>query len=147
MNRNETVDLLSVIAAYDKRTVGDADVLAWHAACKDLDLAAATRTVVAWFKNPANQGGWFTPGALRGAIRLNGAGDPAEAAEQRRANDAACPYCDDHGFINGTQTCNCKPGGPWCSQPYDSTIRCDHTDATLPPGFVPDVVRRVPSGS
>lgn len=36
MNRSETAELLALTAAYDQRTIGDADVLAWH------DLLAAT---------------------------------------------------------------------------------------------------------
>lgn len=31
MNENETIALLALIAAYDQRTVGQADVAAWHA--------------------------------------------------------------------------------------------------------------------
>lgn len=30
MNRNETIDLLTLIAGFDQRTVGDGDVMAWH---------------------------------------------------------------------------------------------------------------------
>lgn len=30
MNRNETIDLLTLIAGFDQRTVGEGDVAAWH---------------------------------------------------------------------------------------------------------------------
>lgn len=49
MNRNETVDLLSAVAAYDNRTVGDTDVHAWHQAIGDMDFTAAVEAVPVWF--------------------------------------------------------------------------------------------------
>ena len=38
MTIEETVDLLTVAAAYDRRTVGEGDAIAWHAAIGHLPL-------------------------------------------------------------------------------------------------------------
>ena len=50
MNRNETADLLAVAAAYDKRTVGEHDVTAWHLALREYTAEEATQAVVAHAK-------------------------------------------------------------------------------------------------
>lgn len=138
MNRNQIIDLLSIITAYDKRTVGDADVAAWHAACKDLDFGEACKAVVEWFKNPANQVGWFTPGALRGCISTYGGGDiHAAAAARKRAIDT-CTDCDDHGWINGSRIVD-PDGANW--EASDSVVRCRHDGRPLPEGFTPATAR------
>lgn len=46
MNPSDVVELLSVAAAFDQRTVGEFDVGAWHAAIGDLDLADARTALV-----------------------------------------------------------------------------------------------------
>lgn len=45
MNRNDTIDVLTAIAAFDQRTVGDADVDAWHAVIYDLPREYALHAV------------------------------------------------------------------------------------------------------
>lgn len=137
MNRNQTVDLLTVIASFDKRTVGESDVAAWHAACKDLDFEATVHTAIEWFKDPRNQGQWFTPGHLRGTINTNGKGDIHERAQARRTDIADCIHCDDEGWINGTTN-----DGPF--PPYQAVIRCDHTGNPLPEGFTPEPIHHGP---
>ena len=55
MTRSETAKLLAFCAAYDQRTIGDADVLAWHEALDspwvpNIDLDEAQEAVVAYYR-------------------------------------------------------------------------------------------------
>lgn len=162
MNKSQTAKILAKVSAYERwTTITDADVLAWQTSLHDVDYNLAFDAVSVWFGRDTS-GKPIRPGHVRAVVtelrkqqseQVNSdlvAGrevDPSLAAAQQRIEIDNCSLCDDHGFINGTQTCTCNPGGPWCAQPYDATFHCDHTDATLPPGFVPDVVRQVPAGS
>lgn len=47
---SEVVELLSVAAAFDQRTVGEFDVGAWHAAIGDLDLEDARLAVIGHYR-------------------------------------------------------------------------------------------------
>lgn len=53
MSKAEVAVLLAVIAAYDQRTIGDADVEAWHATARYArwDIDGARRAVVAHYAN------------------------------------------------------------------------------------------------
>lgn len=42
----ETADILTAIASFDLRTVGEADIIAWHAVIGELDKALALEAVV-----------------------------------------------------------------------------------------------------
>lgn len=46
MTPDETIDLLTVAAAFDQRTVGEGDVMAWHAVLGDLDFTDAQQAVL-----------------------------------------------------------------------------------------------------
>lgn len=46
MTPDETVDLLTVAAAFDQRTVGEGDAMAWHAVLGDLIFADAKQAVI-----------------------------------------------------------------------------------------------------
>lgn len=55
MNKSDTAKLLAFCAAYDQRTIGDADVLAWHEALEspwvpNIDLDEAQSAVVAHYR-------------------------------------------------------------------------------------------------
>lgn len=45
MNRSETAALLALAAAYDQRTIGQSDVLAWHELLGDVDARDAMAVV------------------------------------------------------------------------------------------------------
>ena len=51
MSPNEIIDLLSLAAAYDQRTVGQADVTAWHAVLFKLDSDEAQAAVIAHYQD------------------------------------------------------------------------------------------------
>jgi hypothetical protein len=50
MTLDETVDLLTVAAAYDLRKLGESDSIAWHAAIGDLGFRDARAAVVAHYQ-------------------------------------------------------------------------------------------------
>lgn len=51
MKPSEVVELLSVAAAFDQRTVGEFDAGAWHAAIGDLDLADARTALIDHYRD------------------------------------------------------------------------------------------------
>jgi hypothetical protein len=60
MNHSDTAKLLAFCAAYDQRTIGEADVLAWSEALDSpwvpgIDLDEAREAVVAWYRETAQR--------------------------------------------------------------------------------------------
>jgi hypothetical protein len=51
MTPDETVDLLTVAAAFDQRTVGEGDAMAWYAVVGDLDFTEAKQAVIAHYSD------------------------------------------------------------------------------------------------
>jgi len=49
MNAEETGKLLAVAAAFDQRTVGDGDIVAWQELFKDKEYAAIRQLVLQWY--------------------------------------------------------------------------------------------------
>jgi len=49
MTLDETIDLLATCAAYDRRTVGKSDAVAWHAVMRDLPFEYAQEAVFAHY--------------------------------------------------------------------------------------------------
>lgn len=79
MTPSETAELLTLMAAYDRRTIGAADVAAWHREVATLPLGDCQDAVVAHYGSSRE---WVMPAdvlngvrALR-ADRLRMAGDP-----------------------------------------------------------------------
>lgn len=62
MNRNEVVDLLSTVAAHDRRTVGQVDVDVWNTTIGDLPLGACLRALAAQIRECP--GVWIEPGHI-----------------------------------------------------------------------------------
>lgn len=62
MNRSECAQLLTVVASYDRRTLGEADVIAWHGTLGDLTFDECRDAVV---KHYAQQTDWVMPAHLR----------------------------------------------------------------------------------
>ncbi len=65
MTLDETVDLLTTAAAYDRRTVGEADAIAWHAAVGDLQFGDSRDAVVAHYTETAD---WLMPAHVRNRV-------------------------------------------------------------------------------
>jgi hypothetical protein len=85
---DEVFDLLAVIAAYDHRTLGDADGDAWEMAVGDLAFSDARMAVVAHYRESRE---WIMPADVRERVRairqarLDAAGEtpiPRELADR-----------------------------------------------------------------
>ncbi|GGK61910.1 hypothetical protein Sme01_03760 [Sphaerisporangium melleum] len=66
MNPEEVIDLLTTAATFDRRTVGDADVIAWGAAVGDLDFADAQAAVIQHYTNSTE---WLMPAHVRVRVK------------------------------------------------------------------------------
>lgn len=62
MNRSETARILAAMAAFDRRTVGDSDVIAWHAVLSDVDYEDALMAVRNWYTRNTE---WIMPAHVR----------------------------------------------------------------------------------
>lgn len=66
MKPSEVAELLTFAAAFDRRTVGKADALAWHTVLGDLDLEQARQAVADHY---ANSRDWIMPSDIRQRVR------------------------------------------------------------------------------
>jgi hypothetical protein len=66
VNRQDTALLLGMCAAYDQRTIGDADALAWHEILSDLDFDDAKLAVVAHYRTETRR---VMPADIRAAVK------------------------------------------------------------------------------
>lgn len=76
MNRSEVAVLLGLAAARDQRTVGDADVLAWHEDIGDLDFADARAALGRHYRESTDR---IMPAHVRRLVRV--------MREERRGRD------------------------------------------------------------
>lgn len=84
MTREEVFDLLTYMAARDRRTVGKADVAAWFEDAGDLDYADAREAVRIHFRESTE---WLVPAHIRRLVK--------SIRERRLANsDLAIPAAD-----------------------------------------------------
>lgn len=79
MTLDEVVDLLTTAAAYDRRTVGEADAIAWHAAVGDLPFEDSRGAVVAHYQESRE---WIMPADIRRRVK---------EARRQRILDAGIP--------------------------------------------------------
>lgn len=79
MNQTETATLLAVVQAFDRRTVGEADVIAWQAALVDTVFDDARDAVIEHYRDHRE---WLMPADV-----VKGANTIAwrRAGERRRA--------------------------------------------------------------
>ncbi|MFD7996872.1 zinc finger domain-containing protein [Streptomyces mexicanus] len=66
MTPAETAEVLGLCAAFDRRTIGKTDVIAWHGVLADIDLADAKRAVA---RHYATETRWLMPADIRQAVR------------------------------------------------------------------------------
>lgn len=55
MKKSQMARVLGTAAAFDQRTVGEADVEAWMRACGDMDFDEATEAVIEHYKTSADR--------------------------------------------------------------------------------------------
>jgi hypothetical protein len=83
VTRNEVIDLLTLIASFDRRTAGKTDVAAWQATVGDLAWPDAQAAVVEHYRESTE---WLMPAHIRQRVaamrqaRLDAAG-PTEIPE------------------------------------------------------------------
>ena len=65
MTPAETAELLGLCAAFDRRTIGKTDVLAWQTVLADVDIEAAKAAVTAHY---AAETRWIMPADIRQAV-------------------------------------------------------------------------------
>lgn len=63
---DEVIDLLTTAATFDRRTVGDADVIAWRAAVGDLDFPDAHTAVIQHYTDSTD---WLMPAHVRVRVK------------------------------------------------------------------------------
>lgn len=61
MTKTETAELLTLISAYDRRTIGEADVRAWHELVCDVPFADARAAVLHHFATNTDHQNYFVP--------------------------------------------------------------------------------------
>lgn len=66
MTDEEVIDLLTTAATFDRRTVGDADVIAWRAAVGDLDFPDAQMAVIQHYTDNTD---WLMPAHVRTRVK------------------------------------------------------------------------------
>lgn len=87
MRKSDVSELLTFIALFDKRKVGDPDVEAWYLVLGDVDALDARDAVVDWFKDHSRE--WLMPADIRrfvGEVRADRlARNPVSADELTEA--------------------------------------------------------------
>jgi hypothetical protein len=78
VNRDEIIDLLTVAAAFDQRTVGETDVVAWSAVLGKSGFAAARQAVISHYGEQVRR---VMPADIRQHIRMNSRPDSVPFAE------------------------------------------------------------------
>ena len=66
MNLSETADLLTAMSAFDRRTIGDGDVIAWQAVLPDASFEDCLEAVKRYY---AEQTEWMMPAHVRRLVR------------------------------------------------------------------------------
>lgn len=65
MNRQETANLLTAMAAFDRRTIGESDVIAWQELLADIPYADGLAAVKRWY---AANTEWMMPAHVRHVV-------------------------------------------------------------------------------
>lgn len=84
MTLDETIDLLATCAAYDRRTIGKTDAVAWHAVVGDLPFDDAQKAVFAHYSESRE---WIMPADVRTRVKR----EQAKAAEHSRIRQLLDP--------------------------------------------------------
>lgn len=66
MNRSEAARLLALVASFNNRSIGEADVVAWHSVLDDVGLPDAEEAVRRHFRASAE---WIMPVHIRSLVR------------------------------------------------------------------------------
>jgi hypothetical protein len=89
VSTDEVIDLLTLMASYDRRKVGEADVAAWYAAVSDLPFGDGRDAVIAHYRESTD---WIMPAHVRQRVaavrseRLRAAGNLEELIPEELAD-------------------------------------------------------------
>lgn len=83
MTRDDVIDVLTTVAACDRRTVGEADVAVWMEIIGDLPKGLAVKAVINHFRDRPDT--WLQPGHVRAGVRAIRKGQFEELLETQRA--------------------------------------------------------------
>lgn len=93
MNYEDVGKLLAKLAAFDQRTVGEADVLAWHEVLGRYELGDCLAAVTEWYRDESRRA---MPADIRSlTIRIRDERQARESVAQRRAAIEAGPTVRD----------------------------------------------------
>lgn len=67
LTRDQVIDLLTCAAAYDKRTIGEADIAAWTLAIGDLPFGDAQAAIISHYSEGTD---WLMPAHVRQRVKL-----------------------------------------------------------------------------
>lgn len=90
MTRAETARLLALCAAFDRRTVGEADVFAWHSVLEDVSFEHGTAAVKAHY---ADSREWIMPSDIRGYHAPAPEIPVGPACDHGYQHATLCPFC------------------------------------------------------
>ena len=90
MTPEETGMLLAICAAYDRRTVGEADVIAWYRAIGDLPYAACENAVVAHY---AASRAWIMPADIRAKAAAASGAPHSSACRAGNCRECVWSWC------------------------------------------------------
>ncbi|GJF17736.1 hypothetical protein NGTWS0302_16930 [Mycolicibacterium cyprinidarum] len=144
MNRNDVIDVLSAVAANDRRTVGEADVAVWLGVIGDLPVDFALKAVVQHIRECP--GVWLEPGHVyqiaRDMMRDEREREPDAHREARQAalDAKAAPDPTPRPFVGPVK--HHRPQCNWMN------VRCPHCNAPpLNHCVVPGTTRRPHGGT
>lgn len=121
MNLTETIALLDVISAYDKRKVGEADLEVWQEQLADLPYDECRAAVTVHHRNSPDV--WLKPGHVRAIVR---------AAQNDRAMRPARTH---NGCPRGSSCCT----GPLIKKPsWFDELAADSRLAARERWYLPD---------
>lgn len=107
MTPSETAKVLAAAAAFDRRTVGTADVAAWHSALGALDYADARDAVTRHYRTTTD---WIMPvHILHYAVEIS---TERAQAEWEQANG--------HSYVGGAEVCD-RCGLPLANRRHRAT--------------------------
>ena len=111
MNLADTARVLTKISAYDRRTIGEADVAAWHEVLGDLEAGDCLAAVAAYYTTETR---WLMPADVRAY---------AEAAAKRRKAAARRQLLRDAGWPDSEGTTAVGPPTRDRSAEIDASLR------------------------
>ncbi len=154
MNRNDVVDVLSVVAAASRRTVGETDVDVWQAVIGNDDKQLALRAVRDHLAECP--GVWLEPGhvhqRVRAYVRDQIEREPREAREARqealaaKAAEDAQELAERKGIPGPVKFARRKPAAalsvrcPWCKANIGNRCVVPNTNERPQGGFHPSRV-------